>query len=517
MLSKCAVLGASSLALSIIGTGQHKFPEKEVLRIYKQEIETFSAATSSQCSLKDISIVVFSAKRPATPLPSQPIPNQPSPSIPPTGLSRAVSFGQVRVSLHEGDITQQPTQSDALINILSPDLQLKSGGGVCASILKSGGVQIQNDLNQAAGALPGSVVKTSAGSIGGVRKIIHAIPTTNDVPGLQSSMAQCLNAAKSESLSSVSIPAVGTASFHVSAKDSAELILKAAKDFSSVNYPLAVNIVVFQKNMLPDFEAKIHENVIRNAAAGFPNTAQSPVQPSATSPNLPSQTTGLTPAPASIANTTASMIPKPQPVDYKSLKFEVAIEVIQLTFTAGSQRAVEESIREVQKFIDDQIAVKTIEHENVCDVLSKNWQEIEKLARKHKVNITCESPSKVAFEGLLSKASECKEKLQGFVLKDVVEEQRMSEHKNEQNLVEYFSKTVQWSQLQGTQWVGYGKDVNAAIEKAFINEDRQIAITGQMFDVDFTAMTLKSQNNGQVTTITRKRIGENSTNNSGIY
>ena len=58
--------------MPLIGTGGHGFPENIVIGVYRDEIKKFSASTSSQCSLKDIRIVIFSAKRPRTTQPSTP-------------------------------------------------------------------------------------------------------------------------------------------------------------------------------------------------------------------------------------------------------------------------------------------------------------------------------------------------------------------------------------------------------------------------------------------------------------
>ena len=79
------------------------------------------------------------------------------------------------------------------------------------------------------------------------RNIIHLIPETADKNHLQQCVEKCLGVAETRSFQSISFPAVGTGSFHMSGADSASLIFQALSNFSArFNVIIKVRIVVFQ-------------------------------------------------------------------------------------------------------------------------------------------------------------------------------------------------------------------------------------------------------------------------------
>ena len=58
ILQECLVRSAKSVAMPLIGTGKHGFPEDVVLRLMRQEFEKFSM-TYPQTMLKEIKLVRF--------------------------------------------------------------------------------------------------------------------------------------------------------------------------------------------------------------------------------------------------------------------------------------------------------------------------------------------------------------------------------------------------------------------------------------------------------------------------
>ena len=404
ILFKCTELGANSLALPAIGAGQHGFPEEVVFRVYKEEIEIFSGNKFFQMILQDIRVVVF-REGSGNASGNQLIYHHASRIVPTGDHNRVISFGQVRVFLKEGDITHHSTPSDAVINILPRNLQLSTGGGVCTSILKAGGQQIQEQLNAFRDYPVGSVIPTGAGSMTNVEQILHVVPTSNDVAGLQRSIEECLMEAKALFLGSVSVSAIGTSS-NINPRDSAEVILNAAEKFSNANYSLVVNIVVFQKKMIADFEESIKRKVNRTAYGTLP-------------PQFTLNTSNI--SRRSIIGGLGNP-DTPQRIDYKELKNEEAKEVIQLTFVANSQGSIDKSVREVQKFTRDHISKKKIKHEKALDVLRKNWESVGNLARTYKVSLRCASPSEVVLEGLVTDVVHCAQVLLGLMDAQVGEE-----------------------------------------------------------------------------------------------
>ena len=80
------------------------------------------------------------------------------------------------------------------------------------------------------------------------------MPTSTDVAGIKRPLENCFSLASKLSLKKISIPAIGTAAFGISAQNSAKLVMETAKRFSRSNYSLQVCVVVFEASMMHDFE-----------------------------------------------------------------------------------------------------------------------------------------------------------------------------------------------------------------------------------------------------------------------
>lgn len=65
ILLECVVRSAKSIAMPLIGTGRHGFPEDLVLRVMREEFEKFSSSYS-RTILKEIKLVKFDKGRGTT-------------------------------------------------------------------------------------------------------------------------------------------------------------------------------------------------------------------------------------------------------------------------------------------------------------------------------------------------------------------------------------------------------------------------------------------------------------------
>lgn len=72
-----------------------------------------------------------------------------------------------------GDLTKEKT--DAIINIITRDMNMSIAGELSKAILKAGGPQIQQECSQHGKQTPGTAVMTSGGNLA-VRHVIHIIP-----------------------------------------------------------------------------------------------------------------------------------------------------------------------------------------------------------------------------------------------------------------------------------------------------------------------------------------------------
>ena len=163
-----------------------------------------------------------------------------------------VSTGSVRIEVVSGDLCKETT--DAIVNINSKDMNMESAGALSKAVKLASGPQVEAECNQLGQQPGGSAVITSGGNLQ-ARHIIHMIPDSTRKDHLQQCVEKCLRLAETNGLQSISIPAIGTGAFNLSAVDSASLIFQALSNFGgSFNTVQKVRIVVFQPQMLQAFQ-----------------------------------------------------------------------------------------------------------------------------------------------------------------------------------------------------------------------------------------------------------------------
>ena len=251
------MLGANSIAFPVIGTGNLQFPRDAASRIMLDETVTFCRVNPSS-NLRDIRFVVFNQDQALTAAFKQEMeklqPKQIGHSA--SGIlfkrKQTVETSGVSIEVLQGDLCQETT--DAIVNITSKDLNMDSAGKLSQTVKQLAGPQVETELKQFGQQSGGTALITSSGNLP-TQKIIHLIPDTNNKDHLQQCVERCLRLAETHSLGSISIPAVGTGAFHVSAVDSASLIFKALKNFSgSFRSVRKVRIVIFESPMLSAFQ-----------------------------------------------------------------------------------------------------------------------------------------------------------------------------------------------------------------------------------------------------------------------
>ena len=171
----------------------------------------------------------------------------------------------VSIEVLQGDLCKETT--DAIVNITSKDMKMDSAGKLSQAVKEHGGQQVQNELKRLGKQSGGSAVITSGGRLP-ARHIIHLIPDSANKDHLQLCVEECLRLAETRSVSSISIPAVGTGAYRMSAEDSASLIFKALNNFKgSFNAVRKVRIVIFQSQMMQAFQ-KEHQKHLFSSKVG---------------------------------------------------------------------------------------------------------------------------------------------------------------------------------------------------------------------------------------------------------
>lgn len=154
-------------------------------------------------------------------------------------------FGNVSVNAVSGDLLQE--HSDAIVNIISHDLDLNKAGKVSKLVLNMY-PGVQAELTNVGPQSEGSVVVTRSG-----RDIVHVVCENTDRQNVQAAIENCLNTANSQGFQSISLPAFGTGSSNMNAIDSAEATFGA---IGNVNHQLQnlqqIRIVIYKDSSMLD-------------------------------------------------------------------------------------------------------------------------------------------------------------------------------------------------------------------------------------------------------------------------
>ena len=179
----------------------------------------------------------------------------------------SVRWGKTKVSLVQGDITDQDT--DAVVNAANSSLM--GGGGVDGAIHRRGGPGILEDCKRIRqrewprGLPTGKAVITTGGSL----KARHVIHTVGPVwsggrSGEAVALAECycnsLRIAVRDSLRSVAFPSISTGAYGYPVREASRVALKAVKGYvESEGAPAEVTFVLFSENDFKTYMEALEE------------------------------------------------------------------------------------------------------------------------------------------------------------------------------------------------------------------------------------------------------------------
>lgn len=178
---------------------------------------------------------------------------------------------------------------------------------------------------------------------------------------------------------------------------------------------------------------------------------------------------------------------------------------MKLVVYARSNKDISSAFVEIERFVEENITSKKVEHEKLFDVVLKHWNELERLARDNGLRIKCVNEMTISIDGLLSKVVEAKDKIIQLA-SDYSDEERKSRQ------LSYISQNkIQWyySDLSSKE-VAYSVELNGIIEVARMDGKTEVDITesdGQQYDVDFSQMVARNRSTGLTRTLSRKLIG----------
>ena len=186
--------------------------------------------------------------------------------------------GGMEVEVIQGDITQETTE--AIVNVIGSDMDMYNFGQLSKIIAVNSGLQVQQECRQMGRKSPGSAVITSGGCLA-VKKIIHLVTGSSDVAHLQRCLEKGLRLADTNGIKSISVPAIGTGGYGLSAAESAQMIFQALKNLGGNFRNISkVRIVVFQAKMIKVFQQQHHKISLLTplTAVASPSMFSSPVK-----------------------------------------------------------------------------------------------------------------------------------------------------------------------------------------------------------------------------------------------
>ena len=476
IFEKCQELSGTSLALPMIGAGQHGFPETLVLQIIKSEVNQLSSSQRDQLILKTIRVIVFQSRpdlrRKSVPLPAKPRIRAPS-TVEQNNENVEIAFGPVRVHLCGIDVKHY--QGDAVMNLSSTHVKV--------STTSFGSEDSFED--EPMKPPPGTVLMTKACQGSNVKYYMHCVPVSSDVPGLERAIKACLLAAQFFPLNSILTSAMGITSLGVAKKESANALLNASKMFSKSNFMMDISVVepgteimqIFKKA----FEEKLKE---QQSSMDFLESDQTTI----------SEDAAL----------------NAENVLHFGMKEEVLFRVV------GFHDAVKLSIQKIDEYFNRCKVRKFVRDENVVNRFWKHNSEIKRLSKAYQVFITL-SAEEISFEGVAEQVFECKDAVTEFLRKQDMKQRELELKKQELERYREISKSVQWSYSDVNVTVLFDEVLNGMIESEFRAKNGNITIPGMgnSYEIDFKNMVICENHTGHTALLARKEV-ENSSGNDLI-
>ncbi|XP_022804134.1 poly [ADP-ribose] polymerase 14-like [Stylophora pistillata] len=455
---KASELGACSIGLPLVGTGNLNFPYATAVQIMIQAAVDYSHA-NPESPLEEIRYVVFSSdqngiatfeekfeefkkeNRPDVKPRKPQIRKSKLKPVPPEFEYKEVQIGDLSLKVLKGDITKE--RSDAICNVISQDLNMKSGT-LSSAILAARGSTVEDELQSQAPQPPGDIVTTSAGYLSAIH-IIHMVVGQRTKKCLQTCVEKALNKVDALGLKSVSIPAVGTGGLGQTAEESAQVVFGAirvstAKPFNSIR---EVRVVVFDVSFICAYLAEL--NAIQK------ETSES--------------------SPCGEEDDDLTYYGKNAESSAEEVRRKRRRQKIIYYGRLESFDAVNAALKDgVIKACGDP---RVIKREVISRLSKRAIRELKQMSRMRDVKLDQPEPGTIRLQGLPKDVMDMNSELSNAIQEHVEREHR-------QELAEQMSKTVQWYLVNTRgQHVPFDKMANNEIESAFKAKKPSLLFTHQ--------------------------------------
>ncbi|XP_068707156.1 protein mono-ADP-ribosyltransferase PARP14-like [Montipora foliosa] len=499
-LQKGEELRMSSIAFPVIGTGNLNFPPNEASRIMLEEILSF-CQTNASSTLRDIRFVVYQQDQALVTAFKQEVAKLQSKFnlrqeyttsgffgklLSKFGIRKAASspglsseHGLVRpskskytgpsIEVINADLTQEKT--DAILNVISTDMNMNNAGELSKAILKQGGSQIQQECSQLGNQVAGSAVMTNGGNLA-APKVIHIIPGSSDKQHLQTCLEAGLRLADNHRLRSLSIPCVGTGGYGLAAADSAQVTFQALNNFSlSCQNVRKVRIAVFQAPMMQEFLLAQQ----RHAAWIADHKLES---------NSSSEHTR-------------------QPREYDRRLSVTNDPSLKICVAGKDSISVKKAVNSLKRGFSKACTTQKVENEAVNQLSRKQIDSLRKKANDRDVRLDIEADiDRIVVRGEPIEVTG----MVGEIWHEINERNKKIKEEQQALLI---SKNIEWSyDIQGAKMV-FDLKTNAKLEMAHVKSEAVVSVflRADEFDINLKAKTGQGRRNGKTITIYRKVKG----------
>ena len=465
-LQQALQLNVTSIAFPVLGTAGLGFPKNTACRIMINEVVNVVSGWRGSPCVQDVRFVVFDQDAQLVAAFQQEFAaNTGNSSSFGKSSSNPRRFGNVTINISAGDLIQEGT--DAIVNIISSDMNLQSAGAVSKAIADKAYPGLQAECSSMGQLSAGSAVVTSAGGSLRCGKIIHVYPGQGDKHHIQKSIENCLRVADNSGFQSISLPALGTGGLNMSDSDSAQATFQA---FVTVCPQLQnlrqIRIVIYQQQMVPTFQQVQQQYEVSSSS--------------------PSKRTAHGKSPLSLTKTSTTTT---------SMQFHVY---------GKSSDSVASAESSLIKGFSQACKTQTVEDENVLKLSERQLNALTMKANQLDVTIKFDVRiHRVVVRGDSDDVS--------TIINDIWKEiQVRSKKEKDSEQAKVLSNTVRWQYEINGQTKPFSKSNNAVIEKAHVNKNPRVTVSdvqGEDFIIDLGNSTGYGQSTGLQISISRTTIG----------
>ncbi|XP_017550531.2 protein mono-ADP-ribosyltransferase PARP14 isoform X1 [Pygocentrus nattereri] len=384
-------------------------------------------------------------------------------------------IGHVKVKVFCGDITKELTE--AIVNSTNTSLNLSSG--VSGAILKAAGQTVVDECKKLGTQPSDGVVLTKGGNLP-VKNIVHMVGQTSEKE-ITRCMYNVLKKCEENKIQSVSFPALGTGAGKLAAAQVAKAMIDALTHFSidSPAFLKSVQIVIFQPNMLPDFE---------DALKTFKKISPKPSSVTKGTPIKQTQAKPVKP-PLCLATETAA-------VTFPVMNVEVY----------GTSPA---DLAKVKKFISDLISEecssKDIMSSHLPILPEADKEAIVALSHSNQVHVHVATADKLTVSGKKDDVLDAVLKIKSFL--QGVKDRELQEEEEKR-----VSETLRWEVAEGEAWVPLDKSISYQMELAFHKKEQTFTYQkkGETYTVNFKDLK-RVNSKGQSCRVKRTLLGDSET------